>query len=85
MKNPVESTRNNGFAAVVLVAILYILANVVYFAAIPKEDILAGKTIAASILFTKVFGDHGSVRGLNFLIALSSFGNLIAVLQGLRD
>ncbi|XP_014556384.1 hypothetical protein COCVIDRAFT_100056 [Bipolaris victoriae FI3] len=82
VKNPVKNIRNNGFAAVVLVAILYILANVAYFAAIPKEEILAGKTIAAGILFTKVFGDHGAVRGLNFLIALSSFGNLIAVLLG---
>lgn len=65
-----------------LVAILYILANVAYFAAIPKDEILAGKTIAAGLLFTKVFGNHGAVRGLNFLIALSSFGNLIAVLLG---
>ncbi|KAF5850016.1 hypothetical protein GGP41_005457 [Bipolaris sorokiniana] len=82
VKNPVKSIRNNGFAAVVLIATLYILANVAYFAAIPKEEILTGKTIAAGILFTKVFGDHGAVRGLNFLIALSSFGNLIAVLLG---
>lgn len=29
-----------------------------------------------------MFGSHNSVRGLNFLIALSSFGNLVAVLLG---
>lgn len=63
-------------------AILYILANVAFFAAIPKEEILEGRTIAAGLLFTKVFGNNGAVRGLNFLIALSSFGNLIAVLLG---
>ncbi|KAF2207527.1 hypothetical protein CERZMDRAFT_88381 [Cercospora zeae-maydis SCOH1-5] len=82
VKNPVKSIRNNGFAAVLVVAILYILANVAYFSAIPKEEIVAGKTIAAGLLFTKVFGDNGAVRGLNFLIALSSFGNLLAVLLG---
>ena len=82
VKNPVKSIRNNGFGAVLLVAILYILANVAFFSAIPKEEILEGKTIAAGLLFTKVFGNHGAVRGLNFLIALSSFGNLIAVLLG---
>ncbi|KAI2475752.1 High affinity methionine permease [Pyrenophora tritici-repentis] len=82
VRNPVKSIRDNGFGAVLLVSILYILANVAYFAAIPKEDILAGKTIAAGLLFTNVFGDHGAVRSLNFLIALSSFGNLIAVLLG---
>lgn len=82
VKNPVKSIRNNGFAAVTLVAVLYILANVAFFAAIPKEEIIAGKEIAAGLLFTNVFGNHGAVRGLNFLIALSSFGNLIAVLLG---
>ncbi|USW53290.1 Putative amino acid/polyamine transporter I [Septoria linicola] len=82
VKNPVKSIRNNGFGAVLLVAILYLLANVAFFAAIPKEEILEGRTIAAGLLFTKVFGNHGAVRGLNFLIALSSFGNLIAVLLG---
>lgn len=49
---------------------------------VPKDEILEGKEIAAGLLFTKVFGNHGAVRGLNFLIALSSFGNLIAVLLG---
>ncbi|WPB00904.1 uncharacterized protein RHO25_005524 [Cercospora beticola] len=82
VKNPVKSIRNNGFAAVLVVTILYILANVAYFSAIPKDEIIAGRTIAAGLLFTKVFGDHGAVRGLNFLIALSSFGNLLTVLIG---
>lgn len=50
--------------------------------AVTKDEILEGREIAASLLFTKVFGNHGAVRGLNFLIALSSFGNLIAVLLG---
>ncbi|EME46989.1 hypothetical protein DOTSEDRAFT_94957, partial [Dothistroma septosporum NZE10] len=82
VKDPVKSIRNNGFAAVTIVAILYELCNVAFFAAIPKADILSGKEIAASLLFTRVFGAHSAVRGLNFLIALSSFGNLIAVLLG---
>ncbi|UJO14374.1 High-affinity methionine permease [Fulvia fulva] len=82
VKNPVKSIRNNGFSAVVLVAVLYELCNVAFFAAITKDEILEGREIAASLLFTKVFGNHGAVRGLNFLIALSSFGNLIAVLLG---
>ncbi|KAH7093269.1 amino acid permease-domain-containing protein [Paraphoma chrysanthemicola] len=81
-KDPIKSIKRSGFGAVLLTAILYILANVAYFAAIPKDEIIAGKTIAAGLLFTKVFGDTGAVRGLNFLIALSSFGNLVAVLLG---
>lgn len=58
------------------------LANIAFFAAIPKTEIVSAKTIAAGLLFTKVFGTHSAVRGLNFLIALSAFGNLIAVLLG---
>lgn len=46
----------------------------------PKEDIAAAKQIAASLFFENVFG--AKVRGLNILVALSSFGNLIAVLLG---
>lgn len=42
----------------------------------------SGRVIAASYLFTNVFGETGAVRGLNALIAVSAFGNLIAVLLG---
>ncbi|KAK5743835.1 hypothetical protein LTR17_002457 [Elasticomyces elasticus] len=82
VQNPVKKIKNSGFAAVILVAILYMLANIAYFAAIPVADIKAGKTIAAGLLFTRVFGSSSSVKGLNFLIALSSFGNLVAVFLG---
>lgn len=42
----------------------------------------AGREVAIRLLFTNVFGDSGAVRGLNFLIVLSAFGNLITVLLG---
>lgn len=61
---------------------LYVLANIAYFAAIPKEELREAREIAASLFFSRVFGSGNAIRGLNFLIALSSFGNLIAVLLG---
>ncbi|EGO55774.1 hypothetical protein NEUTE1DRAFT_47799 [Neurospora tetrasperma FGSC 2508] len=82
VKSPVKQIRRNGFVALLIVAVLYILANVAYFAAVPKDELVQSQQIAASLFFTKVFGSSGAVRGLNFLIALSSFGNLIAVLIG---
>ena len=82
VKNPVRSIRNSGGFALLLVAILYMLANIAYFAAVPKADLKASKQIAASLFFERVFGTSGTVKGLNFLIALSAFGNLIAVLLG---
>ena len=49
---------------------------------VPKADLAASNQTPASLLFTNVFGSSSAVRGLNFLVALSSFGNLLAVLLG---
>ncbi|KAL5043574.1 hypothetical protein BDW71DRAFT_210091 [Aspergillus fruticulosus] len=38
----------------------------------------ATAALTTVLFFSKVFGDGGSLRGPNFLIALSSFGNIIA-------
>lgn len=85
--------------------VLYILANVAFFAAgkystalyvtatvcglrtklsraVPKTDLAAAEQIAASLFFENVFGAAGGANGLNFLIALSAFGNLLAVFLG---
>ena len=58
------------------------LANIAYFAAVPVEELRESKQVAASLFFQHVFGTSRAVKGLNFLIALSAFGNLIAVLLG---
>ncbi|KAL2260309.1 hypothetical protein VTK26DRAFT_5717 [Humicola hyalothermophila] len=81
-ESPVRQLRRNGFLSLIIVAILYILANIAYFAAIPKDELREAREIAASLFFSRVFGSSNAIRGLNFLIALSSFGNLIAVLLG---
>ncbi|KAI4215640.1 MAG: hypothetical protein LQ351_002109 [Letrouitia transgressa] len=82
VKNPVRSIRNYGGISLLLVGLLYILANIAYFAAVPKAELEKAKVIAASLFFEKVFGSGRAVKGLNFLIALSAFGNLVAVLLG---
>ncbi|KAF2013583.1 LAT family L-amino acid transporter [Aaosphaeria arxii CBS 175.79] len=82
VKNPVKKLKINATIALTIVAILYVMANVAYFAAAPKAEIIAAKEISAGLLFHHVFGSGRASKGLNFLIALSSFGNLIAVLLG---
>ena len=82
VKNPVRSIRNSGGISLGIVAVLYVLANIAYFAAVPKDELKGSTQIAASLFFERVFGTSGAVKGLNFLIALSAFGNLIAVLLG---
>ncbi|KAF7530867.1 hypothetical protein G7054_g9430 [Neopestalotiopsis clavispora] len=82
IKNPVKQIKRNGTISILTVMALYIFANIAYFAAVKKEDLESSGTIAATLFFKAVFGSSNSSRGLNFLIALSSFGNLIAVLIG---
>ena len=77
-----KKLRVSATLALTVVAILYTLANVAYFAAVPKAELKAAKEISASLLFKHVFGSSSASKGLNFLIALSSFGNLITVLLG---
>ncbi|KDN59855.1 putative high-affinity methionine permease [Colletotrichum sublineola] len=82
VKDPVRQIRKNGWIALSIVTVLYLMANIAYFAAVPKADLAAAEQIAASLFFKNVFGSSRAVRGLNFLIALSSFGNLLTVLIG---
>jgi amino acid transporter len=80
IKSPVKTIKRSATSALILVAILYILANVAYFSAVPKAQLAAGKQTVAALFFTAVFGAKS--KGLNVLIALSAFGNIIAVLIG---
>ncbi|KAJ5762467.1 uncharacterized protein N7511_005849 [Penicillium nucicola] len=83
VKNPVKSLKIYATVALTAVYLLYMFANVAFFAAVPKEELENSDLTTATLFFTKVFGDSGAVRGLNFLIALASFGNMIAVIIGL--
>lgn len=65
-----------------MTAVLYVLANIAYYSAATKEEILNSKVVAAGVFFEKVFGTGGASKALNFLICISAFGNLLAVLIG---
>ena len=81
VRNPVKQIRRNASIALLIVAVLYVLANIAYFAAVPKAQLMKSSQVAASLFFEKVFGST-SAKGLSFLIAVSAFGNLMAVLIG---
>jgi amino acid permease-like protein len=49
---------------------------------VPKTELLKSNQVVASLFFQHVFGSSHAVKGLNILIALSAFGNLVAVLIG---
>lgn len=48
---------------------------------VPKADILESEQVAASLFFTAIFGERAA-KGLNILVVLSAFGNLVSVLIG---
>lgn len=81
-QNPVKTLKWSAPTALLVTATLYILANIAYFSAGTKEEILHSKVVAASVFFEKVFGTNSASRALNFFICVSVFGNLLTVLVG---
>lgn len=52
--------------------------NVSWYAGVSKYDLENSALTTASLWFTNVLGSSTRVRGLNFLIALSAFGNMVS-------
>ncbi|KAF7362932.1 Amino acid transporter-like protein [Mycena venus] len=82
IENPIVTVRSASSATLGLVSVLYVLANVAYFAAVPAATIKKSGTLVAGLFFTNVFGRHAGARVFPALVSLSAFGNLMAVLQG---
>ncbi|KAI1758497.1 amino acid transporter [Hypoxylon sp. FL1150] len=61
------------------VTILYVLANIAYFAAISKDDLATSEVLVAGLFFRNVFGDSAAARALPAFVALSNLGNVLAV------
>jgi len=49
---------------------------------VPKEAIATSRELTASLFFTAVFGNSKAVTAMSALVAVSSFGNLLAVIIG---
>ncbi|KAI0539308.1 high-affinity methionine permease [Xylaria digitata] len=82
IKNPIPTLKRNGAISVSVVSVLYILCNIAYFSAVPKETFAKSKATAASVFFAAVFGEGRAQDALNALVLISAFGNLLAVLIG---
>ncbi|WDK16457.1 amino acid permease [Colletotrichum graminicola] len=78
-KNPVRTLKIAAPAAIVTISILYMLVNVAYFAAVPREEILEGGRLVAASLFRNVMGGTAE-RALSVFVALSAFGNVLSVI-----
>jgi amino acid transporter len=83
IRNPVKTLKKCTPIALGVVFVLYMLANVAYFAAVPKEEIRKSGEMTASLFFGAVFGHSPAiVSALSALVAISAFGNLLATVIG---
>jgi len=74
IRDPIRTIKLAAPAALTFVTVIYMLANIAYFGAVSKDDILgSGRTVAA-LFFRNVFGP-GTERILSLIIALSTWGN----------
>ncbi|KAI0895144.1 amino acid transporter [Annulohypoxylon nitens] len=82
IKNPIPTLKRNGTISILTVGILYMLCNIAYFSAVPKEEFAKSKEVAAGVFFITVFGRGRAEQALNVLVLLSAFANLLAVVIG---
>ncbi|MCJ1357803.1 MAG: hypothetical protein MMC33_007799 [Icmadophila ericetorum] len=75
---PVRTLKIAGPLGLGICGILYILANVAYFAAATPEEIKTSGITVAAVFFGRVFGSTGE-RALSVFIALSALGNVLTV------
>jgi amino acid transporter len=78
VKNPKRTVRIAGPFAIGLVTVMYMLANIAYFAAATKEEITGSGTLVAALLFRNVYGPRAE-RALSVFVALSALGNTLSV------
>ncbi|CAG8741676.1 2701_t:CDS:1, partial [Acaulospora colombiana] len=79
VKNPRKTLGIAAPLAVGGVMILYVLANVAYFAAIPSTDLANSGVVVAGLFFRNVFGNTAGARALPVFVAMSNIGNVLAV------
>ncbi|THH03279.1 hypothetical protein EW146_g10475, partial [Bondarzewia mesenterica] len=70
VKNPVRTLKIAGPLGLGVVTILYMLANVAYFAATTKAEILESGVTVAALFFKNVFGNRAE-KALAVFVALS--------------
>ncbi|KAB2572130.1 High affinity methionine permease [Lasiodiplodia theobromae] len=78
VRNPVRTLKIAGPLGLSACGILYLLANVSYFAAATPAEISHSGVTVASFFMSKVFG-AAAARALSVLVALSALGNVMTV------
>ena len=78
-RNPVRTLKIAAPMAIGSVGVFYMLYNIAYFAAVPKDQFLSsGQTVAATF-FGNMFGARAE-KVMSVFVALSAFGNVLSVI-----
>lgn len=78
VKRPVHTLKIAGPLGLGICGVLYLLANVAYFAAATPKEIAASGVTVASYFMLKVFGSTAS-RVLSVFVAISALGNVLSI------
>ncbi|KAK7743363.1 low-affinity methionine permease [Diatrype stigma] len=85
VKDPVRTLKSVSITALVTACLLYLLANVAYFAVVPIEEIKESGQLIAALFFERTFGVNVGRRILPLAVALSAGGNVMVVTFALVD
>ena len=80
-RNPVRTVRNAGRISLALVSILFMLTNVAYIAALPKDDIVHSGQLVGALFFQRVFGESWAAKLLPLMVMFSSLGNVVRAIS----
>ncbi|KAK3942388.1 phosphatidylinositol 4-kinase-like protein [Diplogelasinospora grovesii] len=79
VRNPQRTLKIAAPVAVSIITVMYLLANIAYFAAMTKAQIANSKVVLAAQFFENVWGESSFVtRALPVFIAMSALGNVFA-------
>ncbi|KAG2145340.1 amino acid/polyamine transporter I [Suillus bovinus] len=81
-RDPVRTVRKAGLLSLLLVTCLFFFVNVAYVAAVPKDEMSDSGQLIAALFFQRVYGGSFAAKTLPIMVALSCFGNIIAVTVG---
>ncbi|KAJ5091616.1 hypothetical protein NUU61_006486 [Penicillium alfredii] len=79
VENPKKALRIALPTAMGSITVLYVLANVAYFAGVSREDFKKSDLTIAASLFQNVFGESAAAKVLPALVAISAIGHLLGI------
>ncbi|CAG7916669.1 unnamed protein product [Penicillium olsonii] len=79
VKNPKKTLKIALPTAMGSITVLYVLANIAYFAGVSRDEFLESDLTIAASLFNNVFGASAASKALPALVAISAIGHLLGI------